>query len=83
VNQQQQISMPNLCGFYHIVNHISMLNMFQHTGAIFRVKDIHPKNGDHSVDQNGTVSTYSAEKTMKAKLTSQRLHISNDNNAVL
>jgi hypothetical protein len=46
--------MPNFVNFYHIVNYISMLNMFNHTGTIFRVKDIHSKNSEHIVEQNGS-----------------------------
>jgi len=44
--------MLNFVNFYHTVNHMSMLNMFQQTGTIFRVKVIHSENGDHIVEQN-------------------------------
>ena len=47
-----QIYIPNFVNFYHTVNHMSMLNMFQQTGTIFRVKVIHSENGDHIVEQN-------------------------------
>jgi len=46
--------MPNFVNFYHTVNYIRMLNMFQQTGTIFRVKDIHSENADNIVEQNGS-----------------------------
>jgi len=72
--------MPNFVNFYHTVNYMSMLRMFQHMGTIFRVKDIHSENGDHIAEQNGSSK---CGKNLESKTQmSDKGYISNNKNLV-